>query len=294
MAAGRVVRRLSEYESLTFLELETRGPGTYIEEASIEGNSILSTVFVSSADPGASVLVDYFDVTTGAAEGEEYLLDSHPVLTSGPQDSRITVTRTHNKPRMRAVVTGGNVRFSVYITVVSSFASDLDAALQLEGEAVDFAKDQGMPIAALEATTNEWVFLRTLNGRLQVDVPGVLQVTQQTINFRRYNQTLALAPTTPTTHIDYTVPVGKKLYWNGGKGSADGWVKWTVDIDQGSGLVRWGTSRNAFDEPDVNLHPGSPLILTAGHRIMVQVENIGDFGNTTEVETWIFGALEDV
>jgi hypothetical protein len=280
--------RLGEFSSKDLFPLATRAEGVYELETSIQGNSLLSTVFVASADPGAFVRVSYWDATTGANEGEVFALNEHPDLSSGSH--RLTVTRIHDKPRVKVEVIGGNVRFGVYITVVSSFATDLDAALQYEGDVIDVDRDKGIPITAYETTTDEWSFLRTNNGRLQIDVPGVLQVTQQTINFRRYNETLALAPATPTIHVDFTVPAGKRLFWSAGSGSADGWVKWNVDVDG----VRWITKRNAFDAPDVQLSLGAPTILVAGQRIIITVENIGDFGNPCSVETFLFGALEDV
>jgi hypothetical protein len=191
---------------------------------------------------------------------------------------------------MRAEVIGGSARFSVYLTVVSSFATDLDAALQYHGDGIVLDRDKGLPIVTWDTTTDQWIFQKSINGRLQVDVPNVIQTTQQTINFRRYNQSLTLAKNVPTVHVDYTVPSGKRLFWIGGRGSADGWVKWTVDV----GGVRYLTSRNAFDKPDAPLHLDAPLILAAGERIIVTVENVGNYGTLTEVETFFFGAMEDV
>jgi len=288
MAPVRVTRRLAEYESIDLLPLDTRAAGVYELETLIEGNSVLSTVFISSADPGATVKVSYYDTTTGDQEGEIYPLNEHPLLSSGPDVSRITVTRIHNKPRMRAEVNGGSVRFSVYLTVVSSFASDLDAALHLNGELVELSRDKGLPIVTWDETANTWNFLKSTGGRIQVDVPDVIQTAQQTINFRRYNQTSAMAKNVPTAHVDYTVPTGYRLFWLAGSGAANSWVKWTVDIAG----VRYLTRRSSFDKPDVKLHLGSPLILTAGQRIIITAENIGSFGTVADVETFFYGSLE--
>lgn len=286
---GAYLRKLSPFDTVTPLSLQTRGPGVYDEVFQIEGNSILSTVFVEWADPGAEVVVSWFDTTTGEAVGEVYNLIEHRPLSSFGTD-RITVTRIHNKPQLKATVTGGNVRFSVYITVVTSFASDLDAALQFEGDPVSILRDKGMPITAYETTTDQWSFLRTKDGRLQIDVPGILQVSQQVINFRRYNETLSLVGGALVEHINYTVPVGKKLYWLGGNGSADGWAVWRVDVDG----VRFLTKRNAFDQPDVSLCLNAPVTFLAGQQISVTVENVGGFGHTIHTESFLYGALEDV
>lgn len=284
------VRTLNEFDSDPILPLISRPPGVYEQPVMIKGNSLLSTVFVESADVGASVKVDWWDATTGKEVGEEYLLGGHDSISTSGIISRETVTRIHNMPIVRATVSGGNAKFSVYITVVSSFASDLDAALQKHLEIIDFARDKALPIVTWDTTTDKWVFLQSTAGKLQVDVPGVIQTNQQAINFRRYNQTPAMAKGAPTVHVDYTVPAGYRLFWLAGSGSADSWVKWTVDIAG----VRWLTKRSAFDKPDVKLHLDSPLILTAGQRIIITAENIGDFGTAADVETFFFGSLEAV
>jgi hypothetical protein len=200
------------------------------------------------------------------------------------------VTRIHNKPNLRVTVTGGNARFSVYVTVVESFASDLDSALQYEGETVNIDNDKGMPIAAFEQTTSAWSFLRTNNGRLQIDVPGVLQTTQQLINFRRYNATLAAVPGTEYEHVNFVVPPGKRLFFLAGHGSADGTVQWIVEIDG----FRWAGRRSTYDSRDVNLSIGSPVTLEEGQRIVAVAKNLSPYGRPCEIETWIYGALEDV
>jgi hypothetical protein len=280
---------LKEFDTATPISLETRAPGTYNEKLLVEGNSILSTVFVASADPGASVAVSYHDHTTGEDEGEEYFLAEHPILSAGPQNSRLTVTRIHNNPSIRCVVTGGNVRFSVYVTVVAAFASDLDAALQMQEEVVVLDRDKGIPITVLDSATGKWFFLQSTNGRLQIDVPGVLQTTQQLLNFRRYNATLVANPGESLTHVDYEVPAGKRLYWTSGFGSADGFTRWTVEVDG----ARFLTQRNSYDDRNVKLALEQPIVLNAGQRIKVFAENVSPFGRVAEIETYIFGALED-
>lgn len=284
------LRRLKTFDSVTPLSLETRGPGVYNEPFLIEGNSILSTIFIESCDPGATLLVSYWDSTTGTEVGEEYHLVDHKLMSAAGND-RLTVTRIHNKPNLRATVTGGNIRFGVYITVVSSFASDLDSALQFDGDLVNILRDKGIPIVTWDKDSGLWHFLTSTNGRLQVDVPNVIQTTQQVINFRRYNQSLGVIPSDGIIkHIDYTVPTGKRLFWLSGFGISDTWVKWYIDIDS----VRYLTERNAFDAPKVDLHLGSPIILSSGQRIEIYVENIHRNGSQADIETFFFGSLEDV
>ena len=161
------LRRLKEFDTVTPLSLETRGPGVYNEPFLIEGNSILSTVFIASCDPGATLLVEYWDSTTGTEVGEEYPLRAHPLFTA-PKSDRMTVTRIHNKPNLRATVVGGSIRFGVYVTVVSSFPSELDEALRLECEPADLLLQKALPVAGYECERNRWNVLHTKNGHLRV------------------------------------------------------------------------------------------------------------------------------
>ena len=287
--ASDFLRRIKEFDTVTPLPLETRGPGTYEVKFLVEGNSILSTIFVSGMDPGTTVSASYWDSTTGSDVGEEFPLVDHRPLTA-PGHDRLTVTRIHNKPNLRVTVTGGNARFGVYVTVVASFASDLDSALQFEGELVNILRDKGMPITAYEETTDTWSFLRTKDGRLQIDVPGVLQTTQQLINFRRYNATLTADPGTEYQHVNFVVPPGKRFFFLAGHGSADGTVQWIVEIDG----FRWNGKRSTYDNRDVNLFLGSPVALDEGQSIVVVAKNLSPYSRPCEIETWIFGALEDV
>jgi hypothetical protein len=165
------LRKLKAFDSEIPLPLEEREVGSYTIPFEIDGNSILSTVFVESLDPGASVKVWYTDSTTGIDVGEEYFLAAHPEMFAFG-NTRLTVTRIHNKPRLNVEVIGGKVKFSVYITVVDSFASDLDQALQVDQETVVFDRDKGMPIMAV-TLDGKFVFLRTEgDGTLSINSPG--------------------------------------------------------------------------------------------------------------------------
>lgn len=164
------LRTLNEYESDPVLPLAERAPGVYEQELLIRGNSILATVFVDGADPGATVKVQWWDATTGKDLGEEFILGEHDVLTSGGV-SRKTITRIHDKPTLRATVEGGNATFSVYVTVVSAFASDLDSSLKLDGELVKLLRDKGVPLVTWDTSDNTWRFLVTNGGRLQLGSP---------------------------------------------------------------------------------------------------------------------------
>lgn len=283
------LRRLAEFDSAGIVELQTLTDTILDIETLIEGNSILSTVFLSSVSVGGSLLVEYYDDTLGGHEGETYALNAHKLLTAPLQVDRLTVTRIHNKPKARITIIG-TCRFSVYLTVVSSFASDLDAALQFEGDLVDVNRDNGMPITAYETTTNEWSFLRTLNGRLQVDVPNVIQTTQQLINKRLYKLTYPALPNTENEDIIYTVPTNKKLYLSGGKGWSDSWASWELLIDD----VVYDYAHNNQVSPQVTLGLPAPMALVAGQVLKIKTKNVGNYLTNSIIKTFFYGAEEDV
>ena len=154
------VIRLSQFETRDILPIEARGPGTYLQPLLIEGNSLLSSVFVRSLDPSASVTVKYFDTTTGQVGEERFDLAEHDPVATATTTNRTIVTSIHNKPNLEAIVTGGTVEFGVYATVVSTFATDLDAALQKHLSAINFDRDQALPIAVRDESDELWYFLK--------------------------------------------------------------------------------------------------------------------------------------
>lgn len=129
------VIQLDAFQSDAWLKLETRGPGVYIQIGEVMAGAMLSSVFVESMDAGASLKVNYFDATTGAAVGERFDLKSHDLITA-PGSDRIMVVRHHNRLGCEAIVTGGNVKFSVYGTALP--AADISEALSVnsDGETV--------------------------------------------------------------------------------------------------------------------------------------------------------------
>lgn len=185
------VIRLTQFETRDIFPIESRAPGTYEQPLLIEGNSLLSSVFVRSVDVGASVTVKYFDTTTGLVGEERFDLNEHPAVSTAGDTSRTIITSIHNKPIMEATVSGGNVEFGVYVTVVSTFASDLDSALKLDNEVADLSVDKAIPMACYDEDKGRFFILRCEDGviptsfnesgdinhlRSQIDTdPGVIQ-----------------------------------------------------------------------------------------------------------------------
>lgn len=164
------VLNLNLFETMAAFLLENRGSGTYVKRMEIQGNSILSSVFIKSMAPGSTIEVKYWDTTIGQDAGERFDLDSHRVITDSdtfPLTNRIEVTRIHNKPRLEVIVTG-TVEFGVYITVVSSFANDLDNALILEGDTFVQERSKAVPMACLDSVSGLLHFLRCKDGQISV------------------------------------------------------------------------------------------------------------------------------
>jgi hypothetical protein len=112
--------KLKPYEAITALPLQNRTAGTYSQNLWAEGQALLSTVFVQSIDVGATVTVTYYDRSLGDDLGEEMLIGRHDVLSSGMQSNKKLFTRFHNKPFIRAVVSGGSATFGIYISIVDA------------------------------------------------------------------------------------------------------------------------------------------------------------------------------
>jgi hypothetical protein len=198
------VLRLKTFQTQTIFKLESRPAATYEQELLIEGNSLLSTVFVEQIDPGATVKVNYYEDTTGRLAGERKELPGHPIQSAASLDpSKITVTPFHNTPVIEVIVAGGSAKFSVHITVVNSFATDLDAALQFDGETFVPTSDKGLPGMYLDEDTGEMRFYRGDADGIKVSLPDEGEP------YFLDGVTSAITPLGTVVTLDsFTVPVG--------------------------------------------------------------------------------------
>jgi hypothetical protein len=288
-----VRRRIGEFDSELIFPMAVRGVGTHTEQMLIEGNSYLCSVFVRSIDVGATLQVNHWEFTTavGAEAGERYDLLAHPLIVSAPFLDRKSVTKIHNKPQIECIVTGGNVEFQVFITVVSSFTSDLDNALIFNEQIADLLRNKGMPVAGYDPVDNKFHFVKVASdGSMSVVFPEALQVTFLEITKRLSDVRSGVNPNIPTTVLSYTVPAGKKFTWLGGKSSSDCLCKWSVIIDG----VQWIFARNSFDAPDCLLYLGSPHIINAGETLEVIATNRSPIGTLSSIETFIYGNEESI
>jgi len=165
--------RLDKFQSSIALPLESRGPHTYSRRLVLGGNSLLSTLYVTSIDPGATIQVNYWEFTTGEQSGERREIASHPEMTSTNfttiSPHALIVAPFHTEPQLEAIVTGGNATFSIFITCLTSFASAQDSSLIRDGQDFDINNDLAQPVAYLDESVNKLYFLRLFNGLLPTD-----------------------------------------------------------------------------------------------------------------------------
>lgn len=276
---GEIIR-LGLYDTKPVIPLMTLGAGTHTQRLLCQGNSLLSTLVVESLDVGASITVRYWDYGAGDAIGERYDLAAHTTITAPaiiPPD-RLLVTRVHDKPTIEVEITGGSVRFGVYLTVVASFASELDSALKKDGETADLAQDLGMPMMCYDSANNEFRFIRCDNGVLPVSVTSVT---------KRETGSAMVVYGASSTLVTYSPAVDERVNQiiMGGDGSG----KFTVKLDNGVDPVEtWGIVRNAWNERQV-IMPFGGKKLTPSDTITVEVENVSVAqSGTCEYEAFLY------
>jgi len=158
--------QVKEFETQTLFPLREVGPGTYHIPLQIEGNSILSSLLVTAVSPDASILVNYFQTTTGDDGTERSPLVSHIAKTSGSsQADTIIVARVHLKPVCEVIITGGTVTFGLMVTMVSAFASDIESSLFKDGYMVS-GTERGIPLMTIDDATGQMKFMRSKAGTL--------------------------------------------------------------------------------------------------------------------------------
>lgn len=162
--------RLKLYEPKDIVPMAHRNTNDE-QNIQIEGNSILSLVYVHSMDPGATLLIEYYDSGAGTSLGEENLVGSHDVINAAGS-SRTLITRMTNKTKIKWTITGGDVYFGVYAFVVSNFASDLDEALVEDNVTANIANSSAILTAIYDSVLGKFFFARGSQGIQDVNVVG--------------------------------------------------------------------------------------------------------------------------
>lgn len=162
---------LGEYETKTLLEVESRTAGLTLVRMMVRGNSLLSSVYVRSITPGATLKINYFDTTSGTeASPERFDLNGHGLIddTAAGETFRILVPNLHNKPLMEAIVVGGTVEFGVYASMVTTFPLSGNI---LDAQNAVLAADGGLPIAVYDEALGKFFLLRGSGGVLTTGSP---------------------------------------------------------------------------------------------------------------------------
>lgn len=250
---------LRQHETKALLDLGARGAGTTRIKMMVLGNALLSSVFVKSATPGATLKVNYFDTTTGDVDTpERYDLTSHALLGAADagQTVRLLVPRIHNKPYMEAIVTGGTVEFGVYASIVADFPVDLQGAL--DGQIANLGTDDGIPIAVYDPSDGKFYLLRGAAGVLATDpdARGAGSV---------YEATVAVSPGPEAAVLTTVVPVGETWRIRYAKVACRGQGRWSLKLD--GARIGGGVTGPARNESRDELPPA--MVATAGQTIEV-------------------------
>lgn len=163
------------YETRAIVPLASYGVGVFERKLFPQGNSLLSTLFVK-ASAGATVLVEYYEATTGEDDGEDTLLEAHTTPAPGLAD-KIIVNKIHNKPRVRVTITGAAATVGVYATVVSSFASDVGSSLFKDNSTATLALDLGSQGVIYDPILGKHFFARGSSGVQDVNITNVVNFT---------------------------------------------------------------------------------------------------------------------
>ena len=160
---------INPLESMCAFKVEARGAGTYKAKYAVKGDGILSTLFVKSIDPGATLEVNYYDTTLGEMDGERIELVSHTTITDSavlPLSDQVCIPKFHWSPLVEAIVTGGNVEFGIYSS--SKQISVLDKILAETGE-LPVTSEAGTPFHDNGSVTSEAEVEKKV---LEFTVPG--------------------------------------------------------------------------------------------------------------------------
>jgi len=121
--------RLRPNETVAVKELSATPAGTYYNQLWADGNAIVSTVFVESLDPGASIMVTFEDVGLSDSPADKVWLGGHEILNTANAISKTSITRFHNKPRIKTVIAGGSVIYGQWVTLKTEAISDIQFGL---------------------------------------------------------------------------------------------------------------------------------------------------------------------
>jgi hypothetical protein len=148
-------------ETVAIAELARRGPGMYYQPLWAEGNAIVSTLLVDEIDAGATITVTFEDVGMSESPYDVTQLGAHEEMATAPKASKISVTRFHNRPRIKTVIAGGSVTYGQWLTL----------------------KDEYVPLASLQSGQTQ-VYTGAMTPGTVISLPEVAAAPIQQLSVR--------------------------------------------------------------------------------------------------------------
>jgi hypothetical protein len=148
-------------ETVAIAELARRGPGTYYQPLWAEGNAIVSTLLVDEIDAGATISVTFEDVGMSESPYDVTRLGAHEDMASAPKASKVAVTRFHNRPRIKTIISGGSVSYGQWLTL----------------------KDEYVPLASLQSGQTQ-VYTGAMTPGTIISLPSVADAPIQQLSVR--------------------------------------------------------------------------------------------------------------
>lgn len=134
---------LTKFGTTEFYKYGQYDIGTYQVSLRVDGNAILSVLFVSSLDPGASLTIQYYEEVRGIRRN----LQKHEFSEVGTQS--IIIGPQVNTPRVELVVTGGSITLSCVGTARTDQPLNLSTYGTL-GTQSEFTDDSGFGVKSIE------------------------------------------------------------------------------------------------------------------------------------------------
>lgn len=280
--AGITLYRLNLYDSLAILPVQILAPGKTLIAVAPFANSLLSTVWVKSLDPGASVLVNWLDYGMEAFDpslfpGERIDLTNHKLITTSDYSDRIIVTKIHNKALAEIVVTGGNAEVGIFVTCVSSFPMEApykDATLF--SPTIHTANAN----VILDTTDGKLYFARGPAGAQDVNITGGT-VVEEAFNVKIIPDQRQTTPNIEQDLINLDVPAGKNWRIRNIKIISRAYGKFALYAD--SVIIGEGVTSPAESNAKYEIFPYFPL----AENLNVTVKFIQNFGASMDVSAYL-------
>lgn len=271
--------RLNLYDSLAILPIQVLAPGVKVLGVAPFGNSILSTLWVKTLDPGASVTVNWYDycMDQESYPGARVNLGSHPSISVADKSSRLIVTQIHNKCFAEVIVTGGNAEAGIFVTSVSSFAMD---APFLDETVFNSVNDAGNANVLLDPTDGKFYIARGTGGAANVNIVGGA-ITEQPFDVKILSDQRQTTPNAEQTLLNINVPALKSWRLRNLKIISRCYGKFVLEAD--SVIIGEGVTSPAESNAKYEIFPYWPM----DENLNVKVKFTQNFGPIMDVSAYL-------